>query len=325
MGESALSAPPAVPVPMRSSHATTVETSEVDELVAAVRGLTVDYTRTSRGIGPCWAVSLAMDHVDITRGGMGFDASLTTQIPEDAYLFAVVHSAPQGTRWNDLPLTREQMLMVPPSCAVVGTEPQGVEETLFVVRGDALDQHAADLGIRLPKGTAPVVVRRHVGELAQAADGLLGSRGAADHSRVQAFVLDALALAVQVGSPHGSVAKRGLSSSRIVRRCLESLDGPDRWNPSVSLLCRVAMCSESRVRSAFVEVTGVPPTRYFQRRMLNESRRRLADADPDEQTVASIAGDLGVIELGRFAVRYRHLFGERPSATLGRRGRPRSR
>jgi hypothetical protein len=37
-----------------------------------------------------------MDDVDITRGGMGFDASLTAQIPNDMYLFAVMHSAPRG-------------------------------------------------------------------------------------------------------------------------------------------------------------------------------------------------------------------------------------
>ena len=325
MGESALSAPPAVPVPMRSSHATTVEASEVDELVAAVRGLTVDYVRTSRGIGPCWAVSLAVDDVGITRGGMGFDASLTSQIPDDVYLFAVIHSAPQGARWNDLPLAREQMLMVPPSCSVVGAEPQGVDETLCVVSVDALEQHAADLGIGLPEGTELIVVRRDAGEIAQAVDDLLGSRGLADPSRVQSFLLDSLAVAAQPDSRSEAVTSRRLSSSRIVRRCLDSMDGPDRWNPPVSSLCRAAMCSESRLRSAFVEVTGLPPTLYFQRRMLNESRRRLLNAAPGEQTVASIAGGLGVFELGRFAGRYRHLFGETPSATLGRRGSLRSR
>jgi AraC family ethanolamine operon transcriptional activator len=310
---------------MRTPHATTVATSEVDELVSAVRGLTVDYIRTSRGIGPCWAVSLAMDDVDITRGGMGFDASLTAQIPNDVYLFAVMHSAPQGTRWNDLPLIREQMLVVPPSCSVVGAEPQGVHETLCVVSVDALEQRATDLGIGLHKGTAPIVVRRDSGEVTQAVDDLLGSRGLADPSRVESFLLDILAVAAQPDSRSEAVTRRRLSSSRIVRRCLDSMDGPDRWNPPVSSLCRTAMCSESRLRLAFVEVTGLPPTLYFQRRMLNESRRRLADAEPGEQTVASIAGELGVVELGRFAGRYRHLFGEPPSATLGRRGRLRSR
>jgi AraC-like DNA-binding protein len=45
-------------------------------------------------------------------------------------------------------------------------------------------------------------------------------------------------------------------------------------------------------------------------------RRALQKADPDITRVTDIATEHGFWELGRFAVKYRHAFGETPSATL---------
>jgi AraC-like DNA-binding protein len=45
----------------------------------------------------------------------------------------------------------------------------------------------------------------------------------------------------------------------------------------------------------------------------------LLRGDPRGCKVTNIASDLGFTELGRFAVRYRQMFGETPSQTLQRR------
>jgi transcriptional regulator GlxA family with amidase domain len=48
-------------------------------------------------------------------------------------------------------------------------------------------------------------------------------------------------------------------------------------------------------------------------------RQALIKADPGVATVTHIATEYGFWELGRFAGQYKWLFGEPPSATLGRR------
>jgi AraC-like DNA-binding protein len=71
------------------------------------------------------------------------------------------------------------------------------------------------------------------------------------------------------------------------------------------------------LQTAFRRVRGYSPTNAVFRRRLERSRAALVAAGPDD-TVTKIATELGFFELGRFAVRYRQEFGEKPSETLAR-------
>jgi AraC-like DNA-binding protein len=61
---------------------------------------------------------------------------------------------------------------------------------------------------------------------------------------------------------------------------------------------------------------GMGPHAYMQLHRLQRARRALRTAHPANTTIAQIARSHGFTELGRFASRYRALFGELPSATL---------
>jgi AraC-like DNA-binding protein len=79
----------------------------------------------------------------------------------------------------------------------------------------------------------------------------------------------------------------------------------------------IGVDAQALVRS-FKRLRGQSPLRAILRRRLERARDALEAAEPGA-TVTEIATGLGFFELGRFAVRYREQFGERPSETLARR------
>jgi transcriptional regulator GlxA family with amidase domain len=85
---------------------------------------------------------------------------------------------------------------------------------------------------------------------------------------------------------------------------------------TVAELSGIAGVSERTLRAAFHAVLGMSPKQYVIGERLRAVRDALALADPRSATVTDIAMTYGFFELGRFAGRYRDLFGEMPSWTL---------
>jgi AraC family ethanolamine operon transcriptional activator len=81
-------------------------------------------------------------------------------------------------------------------------------------------------------------------------------------------------------------------------------------------LCSVAGVGERTLRYTFQERYGMSPVRYLKLRRLHQVRRALRRADPDLNTVQSVANRCGIWHLGRFASEYRSLFNESPLETL---------
>lgn len=105
---------------------------------------------------------------------------------------------------------------------------------------------------------------------------------------------------------------------RAIEMCEQSA-GPLR----IAEICANLKISLSSLESAFRKVTGLTPHAYFLRRRLNRARAELIKTDPRSTRVTDVALSNGFTEFGRFAVRYRQLFGESPSETLKRNGRER--
>jgi AraC family ethanolamine operon transcriptional activator len=106
----------------------------------------------------------------------------------------------------------------------------------------------------------------------------------------------------------------------LVRRAIEVADANVGPVP-VATLCSQLRVSPSTLENAFKTVTGVTPHAFFLRRRLNAARNVLLREDPAGRRVTDVATELGFSELGRFAVRYREMFGETPSETLRRSSR----
>ena len=104
-----------------------------------------------------------------------------------------------------------------------------------------------------------------------------------------------------------------------VMRKLEQILGQNEDRPLyLSEICPAIGVSERTLRTHCLEHLGIGPIRYLWLRRMHLARRALVLAEPTSTTVTSIANDYGFGELGRFAVNYRLLFGESPSATLAR-------
>jgi AraC-like DNA-binding protein len=106
--------------------------------------------------------------------------------------------------------------------------------------------------------------------------------------------------------------------AKVMRRLEEVLTStPDRplYMPQ---LCAAVGASYTTLRDCCQEYLGMSPKRYLWVRRMHLVRRALRIADAEKTTVTEIATDYGFWELGRFAVAYRSLFGEPPSAALRR-------
>lgn len=102
---------------------------------------------------------------------------------------------------------------------------------------------------------------------------------------------------------------------RRFRRAME--ENPDQalYIPE---LCKTIGVSDRTLRSCCQEQLGMSPKRYLLFRRMNLARRALRDSAPSLTTVTEIATRYGFWQFGRFAGEYQSLFGELPSATLGR-------
>src|SRR5258708_9618432 len=90
----------------------------------------------------------------------------------------------------------------------------------------------------------------------------------------------------------------------------------------IAAVCCALAVSERTLRKAFHKIYGLPPHRHLRLLRLAQARGALLAADGQVVTVTEIATGFGFVELGRFSVEYRKMFGETPSKTLQRSSSP---
>jgi AraC-like DNA-binding protein len=106
--------------------------------------------------------------------------------------------------------------------------------------------------------------------------------------------------------------------ARVMRRLEDVLTSTPDKPLYMPQLCRTLGASYTTLWDCCQEYLGMSPKRYLWLRRMHLVRRDLRSADAEKTTVTEIATAYGFWELGRFAVAYRSLFGEPPSAALRR-------
>ena len=296
----------------------------VDTYSAALPGFTLDLVRTGVGFGPNFARATVNDGVMLASCVTGFPILGRTTVADDRVVVGLLTSTPPGSRWCEIDLEPGMMLLYGPGTEHSAVDPAGLGYIALSVTVDRLAAaaEAAELVLPDPRRGQVEVVRptnrtvhlaRVLGSVGDPrtdeSPGRLLDRGDAVHALVKA--LSEIPLGRDSGDRPGST-----NSRRIANACIEHVDMVGGM-PSIAQLCRVAHVSERRLRKAFVDTFGVPPSRFFRLRGLNKVRRQLT-TERSGLTVGATALDAGFGNLGRFASEYSRVFGELPSETLRR-------
>ena len=122
---------------------------------------------------------------------------------------------------------------------------------------------------------------------------------------------ESLTLPVPVSRRVGR-AKRQSGMERVV----DYLRYTDAATVDIPELVSVARTSERTLQYAFLENFGLSPRGYLILRRYHAARKDLFATDANTATVTEIAQNNGFYQMGRFAARYKRLFGESPSQTL---------
>ena len=159
------------------------------------------------------------------------------------------------------------------------------------------------------------IVRQWLG--ADQWDATSGNQPHADLLR-KLLMQDALQLACDSGTGgHTSNRERSraLHVCRATRAYVEDRLAVDAV-PTIVDICNLLGVSERTLQYAFRRYVDMAPLAYLRLCRLNKVRATLRASDPLTTTVTAVAMRFGFMHLGRFAIEFRRMFGETPSATL---------
>jgi AraC-like DNA-binding protein len=148
-------------------------------------------------------------------------------------------------------------------------------------------------------------------------EALLG--GEAVHGLEQQLI-DALVECLSAGSAD-EVTPAARQHRDIAARFEGLLQPPPKRNLRMAEICAALRVSDRVLRRCCDEQLGMSPTSYLRLHRMQQVHRVLWNENRDTASVSEIARRYGFRDPGRFAARYRALYGELPAATLRRASR----
>jgi AraC-like DNA-binding protein len=301
--------------------------SRIEDLRDAVPGAGLEATQMSRAtVGGSLAFA-RMDGIVYSSGLIGGTVALTGPLSEDKLTLGIgLHFGPGTRHWMEEVATGvagafhpgdEHDALYPPGSlyAAVTLTPARLEAEAARA-GLVLDAKTLG-GTRMhPRRVPPATVAR----LRRGMERVHAGAAPDPHVRSVGRELLAATIAHYAREPHPLAGRSDPQGyARIVARArlyiAEHLAEPI----SLEALAAAAFTSERTLHRAFLNVLGEPPQPYVRRLRLHRIRRDLAPGPEIACTVAIVANQWGIGELGRLAAWYRDLFGELPSETLARR------
>jgi AraC family ethanolamine operon transcriptional activator len=137
-----------------------------------------------------------------------------------------------------------------------------------------------------------------------------------DEARKAKFEKELLTAARSLLEPGETESLNNSTSKHVVEAALTLMDVSEPNVLSIALLCANLNISRRTLELAFRTIIGKSPLQFFTDRRLCRAYIALRKSDQESASVTDIALSYGFTELGRFAVRYRKIFGELPSETL---------
>ncbi len=228
--------------------------------------------------------------------------------------------------WGGTPVGETTLVHYAPGAEVVGRSTGSLSWASILFDSEALDRHAARLGIEItprtggaqllaPHPAAMTALRKAARDLFSIAD---SAHAVLDIPEVRRFQEEKLLTAAAHAAASACEAREAaaIAHRRVVLRALEVLEKRCDESVYLSELCEAAGVSERTLRTAFQRIHGVSPIRYLHLHRMGQARRALRAAERSNERVSDIATRFGFANLGRFAVEFRQLFGVSPSQLL---------
>jgi AraC-like DNA-binding protein len=289
---------------------------------SSVAGIDIEAVRVGRDVGPTKVLAATGGPITFTECKVGFPMLSRTTIPDDMVIIGYIRSAPPGSRWCEIDLEPGAVIVEAPGAEHTARNLPGLNFMFAIAERQQLDSHADQLGIRIeppPRGEVHRLAESPNTDLIAesfAAFADVAATGLCPSTALEQEVLRAMTHALSENEPVRRVGHtKRVDSRQVVHTCIDYAAAIGRI-PSISELCLVAHVCERRLREAFSEEFDIAPSRFFRAWALNEARSSLTRCDKSATTVAVVASSLGFNHLGRFAGRYKEIFGESPSTTL---------
>ena len=302
-----------------------------DELASLVRGLQCEFIQPDPGAFKAEFTGLRLQDatVQFIQTPLRY---VCKGIPSgDRMMFLFSMKMQPEFAWKGQVLDPRAIIFLPPQaehhkinpanswCAAVSLERAPLEKALGSLSGSEPVLNLQTSRVLLPEAGAFEALRRRL-EAVHAAIALDPSFLTVPEARrgLEESVLSALMPALGTASRVRPAGYGTVTTARVVRQVEEFLSATLGEPLYLADLCAAAGVGERTLRYIFQGRYGISPIRYLKLRRLHQIRRALNRADPDLNTVQSIANRCGIWHLGRFAQEYKSFFRETPLETLSK-------